>query len=61
MLDGNPLDDIRSTENIRWVVLNGRVYEGERLDEVGPRPRPRAPFFWEDEASSVTPRGETED
>jgi imidazolonepropionase-like amidohydrolase/Tol biopolymer transport system component len=47
VLDGNPLEDIRVSTKVDWVILNGRVYDGERLDEHGNRERKRAPFFWE--------------
>ena len=33
ILDGNPLEDIRVTDDIAYVVLNGRVYEGGTLHE----------------------------
>ena len=39
MLDKNPLDDIRNTNTIRYVMKNGRLYEGNTLDEIWPRQR----------------------
>ena len=47
VLDGNPLADIRQSETVRWVMLNGRVYDGMTLDEAGNHPRKRQPFFFE--------------
>jgi imidazolonepropionase-like amidohydrolase/Tol biopolymer transport system component len=47
VLDRNPLEDIRNSESVRWVVLNGRVYDGMTLDEHGNHPRKRPPFFFE--------------
>lgn len=47
VIDGDPLTDIRSSENVQWVVLNGRVYDAATLDEVGNHPRKRLPFFWQ--------------
>ena len=49
VLDANPLEDIRNTERIRWVVKGGVVYEAETLDEVWPRERPFGPYYWVDE------------
>ncbi|HXH07003.1 MAG TPA: amidohydrolase family protein [Vicinamibacterales bacterium] len=46
VLDRNPLEDIRHTETIAMVMLNGRLYDAE-LNEVGGRPRPR--FCWQRE------------
>jgi Tol biopolymer transport system component len=46
VLDRNPLEDIRNTEAIRYVLKNGRLYEGETLAEIHPRrlPPPRMPW-----------------
>ena len=49
VLDRNPLADIANTLAIREVMKNGRLYDGETLDEVWPRQRPLpAPWFWSD-------------
>src|SRR5690606_31807693 len=34
ILDANPLDDIRNTERIKYVIINGRVYDPETMNEV---------------------------
>ncbi len=39
ILDGNPLEDIRQSKSIRYVMKNGRLYEGDTLDEIWPRVR----------------------
>jgi imidazolonepropionase-like amidohydrolase len=49
VLDANPLDDIHNTESLRWVILNGRVYDSMTLDEVGNHPHKRDPYFWQRE------------
>jgi Tol biopolymer transport system component len=46
VLDANPLEDIHNTEKIRYVMKNGRLYEGETLNEVWPRARPLAHMWW---------------
>ena len=46
VLDANPLDDIKNTNTIRYVVKNGRVYEGSTLNEVWPRQRPMPKQWW---------------
>ncbi|MBO6575203.1 MAG: PD40 domain-containing protein [Rhodothermales bacterium] len=40
ILRDNPLDDIRNTNSIRYVMMNGRLYDGDSLAEVWPRERP---------------------
>jgi imidazolonepropionase-like amidohydrolase len=47
VLDKNPLENIRNTESISMVMLNGRLYDAATMDEVGNHPRKRKPFFWE--------------
>jgi len=32
VLDRNPLEDIRNTNSVRWVVKNGEVYDGDTLE-----------------------------
>jgi imidazolonepropionase-like amidohydrolase/Tol biopolymer transport system component len=48
VLDGNPLEDIRHTNTVRFVMKNGRLYDGDTLDEIAPRPRRNGPFYWAD-------------
>ena len=46
VLDRNPLADIRNTNSIRYVMKNGRLYDGNTLDEVWPRVRPLPRQWW---------------
>jgi len=46
VLDANPLDDIKNTNTIRYVMKNGRVYEGNTLNEIWPRQRPMPKQWW---------------
>ncbi|MEX2528912.1 MAG: amidohydrolase family protein [Gemmatimonadota bacterium] len=48
ILEGNPLDDIRNTNTIRWVMKNGRLYEGDTLTETYPRQRELPAMWWWD-------------
>ena len=54
ILTANPLDDLRNTNAIEQVMLNGRLYDAETLDEIHPRRRPLAPlWWWNDEPEGV--------
>ena len=46
ILEANPLDDIRNTNRIRYVMKNGRLYDAETLDETWPRERPLGKPVW---------------
>jgi hypothetical protein len=49
VLDANPLDDIHNTEKVRYVMKNGRLYEGDTLNEVWPRQRTLPRLWWWDQ------------
>jgi imidazolonepropionase-like amidohydrolase len=49
ILASNPLDDLRNTNTVERVMVNGRLYDGDTLDEVYPRERPLAPLWWWDD------------
>ena len=53
VLDANPLDNIRNTNTIRYVMMNGRLYEGATLNEVWPRQRPAPDEQWRHVAPNV--------
>jgi imidazolonepropionase-like amidohydrolase/Tol biopolymer transport system component len=45
VLDRNPLENIRHTETVRMVMVNGRLYDHD-LNEIAPVERKRAPLWW---------------
>jgi hypothetical protein len=52
VLDRNPLENIRNSNSIRYVMKNGRLYEGETLDEVWPRQKKAEQFYWVTDGAS---------
>jgi len=46
-LKKNPLDNLRHMQTIRYVMKNGRLYEGDTLDEVYPRSRELPMMWWQ--------------
>jgi Tol biopolymer transport system component len=53
VLDRNPLENIRNTNSIRYVMKNGRLYDGDTLAEIHPRPRPLAKQWWANPAPAT--------
>ena len=47
VLDRNPLDAIRNSDSVRFVMLNGRMYDAATMNEVGNHPRTRPSFPWQ--------------
>lgn len=55
IMDKNPLENIRNTNTLSYVMKNGRLYDANNLDEVLPNKK-KAPKFKEDAMSpSNTP------
>ncbi|MCY4626449.1 MAG: hypothetical protein OXE58_02625, partial [Acidobacteria bacterium] len=46
VLDRNPLEDIRATADIHLVIKDGRIYDGDTLDEIWPAVRPYGAHPW---------------
>ena len=46
VLTRNPLDDIRNTTAIRYVMKGGILYEAETLDEIWPETNAFGDFVW---------------
>ena len=59
VLDKNPLDDIRNSESIRYVMVNGRLHESETLNEIGNYDRKRSKFWFEQPGSQTSGAGMT--
>ncbi|MBI1804789.1 MAG: PD40 domain-containing protein [Ignavibacteria bacterium] len=47
VMDKSPLENIQNSESIRYVMKNGRLYDGKTMDEIGNHPKKREKFFWE--------------
>ena len=52
VLDANPLENIRNTEQVRYVMVNGRLYDPETMNEIGNYDRPRTKFYFEQPGSN---------
>ena len=49
VLDKNPLENIRNSDAIRWVVKGGVVYDATSMATVWPERRSLKRFFWQTE------------
>ena len=47
VLTANPLEDIRNSDDIAQVMVNGRLYDAATLNEEVTGNRRRQPYFWE--------------
>ena len=46
ILDKNPLENIRNTNTVKYVMMNGRLYDGNTLDELAPTQKKADKFWW---------------
>lgn len=53
VLNANPLEDIRNSVKIKYVMKNGRLYDAESMNETGNYSKPRLPFWWQQVRSGL--------
>ncbi len=53
VLSADPIADIRNSDDITHVMVNGRLYNAETLNEEVTGNRQRPPYFWEDSQSAA--------
>jgi Tol biopolymer transport system component/predicted amidohydrolase len=46
VLDRNPLENIRNTNSVRYVMKNGELYEADTLTQIWPNRKPLPPLWW---------------
>jgi imidazolonepropionase-like amidohydrolase/Tol biopolymer transport system component len=47
ILNSDPLKDIFQSDQVTMVMLNGRLYDSNTMNEIGNHPKKRAPLFFE--------------
>ncbi|PHR61352.1 MAG: amidohydrolase [Robiginitomaculum sp.] len=47
IMEANPLENIRNTDKISHVMLGGRLYESDTMNEILSGDRKRTPYYWE--------------
>ncbi len=48
VLNANPLDNIRNTLDMRYVMKGGVLFDAETLDEIWPERKAFGPYYWHD-------------
>jgi Tol biopolymer transport system component/imidazolonepropionase-like amidohydrolase len=47
VINDNPLTDIRNSDKIKYVMVNGRLYNADNMNEIGNRYKIRGRFWWQ--------------
>lgn len=53
VVDGNPVQDIRDSDNTALVMVNGRLFDAGTMAEIGGLNRPAPQFFWQRSGNGV--------
>ncbi|MET1254996.1 amidohydrolase family protein [Aliikangiella maris] len=48
ILDSDPLTDIYQTDKVNMVMLNGRLYDSQTMNEIGNHPKSRKKLYFEE-------------
>ncbi|RUO24484.1 amidohydrolase [Aliidiomarina minuta] len=48
LVEGNILEDLRVSDRVSHVMVNGRLFDAEEMQELGSDVQPRAPLYFED-------------
>ncbi|MBX7186495.1 MAG: amidohydrolase family protein [Vicinamibacteria bacterium] len=57
VLDRNPLENIRNSASVRYVMKNGELFDGETLDRIAPVKVPRQKQWWWNAGPPAPPVG----
>ena len=55
ILNKDPLDEIRNTNSIEMVMKNGRMYDGDNLNQIYPINKKSKNFNWQEQIPSMLP------
>lgn len=55
VVDGNPVADIRQSDRLTHVMINGRLYDTATMNPQGKGAKPRKPFFFEGKQGANAP------
>lgn len=47
VLDADPMENLRNSDKVDMVMLNGKLYEATTMNQIAPIEKPRKPFFFE--------------
>ncbi len=47
ILDSNPLEDIYQTDKVNMVMINGRLFDSQTMNEIGNHPKKRSKLYFE--------------
>ncbi len=53
VLDANPLENIQNSEQVRYTMVNGRLYDAATMAETGNHSRQPGRFFWENSKTAT--------
>ena len=53
VVEGDPLEDLRRSEHVRYSMVNGRLYDTRTMNQLAPDRVEREPLFFEKEGGDT--------
>ena len=53
ILDADPLENIRNSDSVSYVMVNGRLYDAASMNQMGNHSQNREPLYWEHEEPAI--------
>ena len=47
VLDADPMENLRNSDKVNMVMLNGKLYDAATMNQIAPTEKARKPFFFE--------------
>ena len=61
VLSRDPMEDLRATKDLVWVVKNGEVFEADTLNQIWPQEKPLPKPWWQSAAAHTAPEAQPAD
>ncbi|MEE9230914.1 MAG: hypothetical protein V3U86_09430 [Acidobacteriota bacterium] len=53
VLNSDPLQDLHNTTDIKYVMINGFLYDASSMNQIWPEQVPLGEFFWQRNAADA--------
>jgi imidazolonepropionase-like amidohydrolase len=55
VIEGNPLENIRHSDRVRYTMVGGRIFDARTMDELAGAKRKPRPFYWQAPGGATRP------
>jgi imidazolonepropionase-like amidohydrolase len=55
VIEGNPLENIRHSDRVRYTMVGGRIFDARTMEELAGAKRKPRPFYWQTPGGATRP------